>query len=83
MSTSQTVDQSEIVIYEQLELLTKTPYWAVEVWQNYEFLESDNSTRAQCLWSNDNFDFDKKQLNEETLESLVAQAVDFIKGEQK
>jgi hypothetical protein len=83
MSTSVTKDAWEIVVYDQNELLSGLRWWAVQVWQNHEFLQSDNSSRAKCLWSADNFDWDNYTLTDETLESLVSRAAQFIKEQQK
>jgi hypothetical protein len=83
MSTSVTKDGWEIVVYDQKELLSGLRWWAVEVWQNHELLGSDNPSRAKCLWSEDNFNWDNYTLTDETLEGLVAKAALFIKGRQE
>lgn len=78
MSTSVTQDSWEIVIYDQKELHTGLCYWAVDVWQDFDALD-----RAKFLWGDDNFDWDKYELTPDTLETLVAKAAEFIKGQQK
>jgi hypothetical protein len=82
MSTSVTKGTWEIVVYKQKELLDQLDYWAVDVWENYEFLESDNPSVAKLLWSDDNYDFEKKTLTKDSLETLVAKAAKFIKGQE-
>lgn len=83
MSTSITKDRFEIVIYKQKELLTELDWLAVEIWQNFEMLGSSNPRQAKRLWAYDNFDWDKYELTEDTLENLLSKASEFIKGKQK
>ena len=78
MSTCITQDGWEIVIYDQLELLTDQRFFEVDVWTNYDLLELG---KAKQLFSTSNFDWDKKELTKETLSDLVNQAVKFIEGE--
>ena len=78
MSTCITKDGWEIVIYDQLELLTNQRFFEVVVWTNYDLLELG---KAKPLFSTSNFDWDKKELTKQTLSDLVNQAVEFIEGE--
>lgn len=82
MSTSITKGTWEIAIYDQKEMISELHYWRVDVWQNHDFLRSDNPSQAKCLWSRDNFDWDNYKLTEDTLDTVVGKAVEFIKGEQ-
>jgi hypothetical protein len=83
VSTSVTKESWEIVVYHQKELLTELHWWAVEVWENFDLLGSDNPSRAKRLSSYDNFDWEKYKLTEDTLETLLGKTAEFIKGEQK
>ena len=80
MSTCITQDGWKIVIYDQLDLLTNQRFFEVEVWTNYDLLESGN---AKHLFGTSNMEWSKKELTKETLGDLVNQAVEFLKGEQK
>lgn len=86
MSTSVTQGDWQIVIYDQLELHTRLRWWSVAVWVDFDRLApiaGEIRGKARCLWEKDNFDWDKYELTSDTLESLVAEATEFIKGEQK
>ena len=87
MSTSITKFDCQIVIYHQHEMLSKIDYWVVEVWQDFDRLKPEGNEKvgkAQQLFGIDNMDWNNKyQLTDDTLESMVAKALDFIKQTTK
>ena len=85
MSTSVTQGAWEIVVIDQKELYSELRYWVVEVWQNLDMLGSNKPDLAECLFSVDNINYNYSQstLTDDTLESLISKAVEFIKGQQK
>ena len=85
MSTSITKGAWEIVVIDQKEMYSALRYWVVEVWQNLEMLGSEKPQMAKCLFSIDNINYNyaESTLTNDTLESLISKAVEFIKGQQK
>ncbi len=83
MSTCRTDYQWEVVIYDQHELYSKINFWSVEVWENFGEIGSEAPSKAKCLWNEENFDWHNQRLTEDTLETLMAKAANFIKDEQK
>ena len=83
MSTSITLNDWQIVIYNQKELYSKLEYWVVEVWQNFDQLapEPGEKSKAKCLLGLDNLDPNDSgySLSSDTLETLIAKATAFIK----
>lgn len=78
MSTSITKGSWQIIVFDQKEMLSELRYWVVQVWEDY-----DQDVLSNCLWSDDNFDWDSYKETDITLESLISKALEFIKGEQK
>jgi hypothetical protein len=70
----------QIEVIDQYDLIGEVRYWVVEVWQNLDCLSAGAAERLLGL---DNFDYENGTLTNDTLESMIAQAVEFIKGEQK
>ncbi len=70
----------QIEVIDQYDLIGEVRYWVVEVWQNLDRLSAGE---AECLLSLDNFDYENSAITSDTLESMIAEAVQFIKGEQK
>jgi hypothetical protein len=84
MSTSVTQYDCQIVVYQQKELLSGLDYWLVEVWKDFDQLRPDENEKigkARCLMSIDNMDWDAQawQLTNDTLESLISKATEFIR----
>ena len=80
MSMAITKGNWQIEVIDQYDLISEVRYWVVEVWQNLDRLSSGE---AECLLSLDNFEYENSAITSDTLESMIAQAVEFIKGEQK
>lgn len=70
----------QIEIIDQYDLVANLRYWVVEVWENLELLKEG---KAKRLLSIDNFDYENNKLTKDTLESMLTEAIEFIKGEQK
>jgi hypothetical protein len=88
MSTSITINDWQIVIYNQKELYSKLEYWIVEVWQDFDQLApkpGDEKGKAKCLLSISNLDSNDSgySLTSETLQTLTAKATAFILEENK
>jgi hypothetical protein len=87
MSTSVTKYDCQIVIYFQKELFSELDYCVVEVWQDFDRLKpygNEKFGKAECLWSDDNLNVSgKPELTEDTLESLIAKATQFIKEDKE
>jgi hypothetical protein len=87
MSTSVTKYDCQIVIYFQKELLSGLDYCVVEVWKDFDRLKPYGNERfgkAECLWSDDNLNASgMPALTDETLETLIARATEFIKQDKE
>jgi hypothetical protein len=80
MGTSKTLDFYEITVARQIELYTQTEYWAVAVYKGY-FRDND----YELIWEDetrDGYDTDTV-LNGKSLQDLLDNAHQIIKGEQK
>lgn len=81
MGTSKTLDFYEITVARQIELYTQTEYWAVAIYKGYFGDKKD----YELIWeeeTRDGYDTDTV-LNGKTLEDLLNNAHQIIKGEQK
>ena len=88
MGTSVTKYDCQIVVYFQKELYSKIEYWVVEVWENFDELKpygNEKTGKAKCLMSIDNMSWEPGdyKLTDETLESLIAKATEFIREQTK
>jgi len=88
MSTSITINDWQIVVYNQKELHSNLEYWIVEVWQDFDQLDpkpGEEKGKAKCLFNISNLDPNDPgySLTSETLETLTAKATAFIIGENK
>ena len=86
MSTSITLNDWQIVIYQQKELYSKLEYWVVEVWQDFDQLapksgEKQGKAKRFFTWNNLNDEDTGYSLSTETLDTLVQKAIALIKGE--
>ena len=84
MSTSVTQYDCQIVVYQQKELMSALDYWLVQVWKDFDQLKPEGNEKigkARCLMSIDNMDWDAQvwQLTDDTLESLISKATEFIR----
>ncbi len=88
MGTSKTLEMYQIVVGRQIELYTKTEYWAVAVYKghfgdgNYGYFSDQ---KYELIWEDetrDGYDTDTV-LNGKSLQDLLDTAHQIIKGEQK
>lgn len=87
MSTSITLNDWQIVIYQQKELYSQLEYWVVEVWQDFDQLapkDGEKTGKAKHLYSWDNLNEHDTgySLSDDTLETLIEKAIALIKGEK-
>ena len=81
MGTSKTLDFYEITVARQIELYTQTEYWAVAIYR----VQFGDQKNYKLIWeeeTRDGYDTDTV-LNGKTLENLLNNARQIIKGEQK
>ena len=81
MGTSKTLDFYEITVARQIELYTQTEYWAVAIYR----VQFGDEKNYKLIWeeeTRDGYDTDTV-LNGKTLENLLNNARQIIKGEQK
>lgn len=88
MSTSITINDWQIVIYQQKEMYSKLEYWIVEVWQNFDQLaprpgEAQGKAERLYSWDNLNYSDTGYSLSNDTLETLIEKAISLIKGEKE
>lgn len=88
MSTSVTINDWQIVIYQQKELYSELEYWVVEVWQDFDQLsplpgEKQGKAKRLYSWDNLNDDDTGYSLSSDTLNTLIEKAIALIKGEKK
>ena len=67
----------EMNIYYQRDVTTDTLFWAVNLYNE------DLPWEQNPVIDLENFDYDKLELTGETLQDLVLQALEFVKGAQK
>lgn len=87
MGTSKTLEMYEIIVSRQVELYTKTEYWAVGVSKkhlgDWEYGDSHNQN-WELIWEDETrngYDTDTV-LNGKSLQDLLDNAHQIIKGEQ-
>jgi hypothetical protein len=87
VSTEKTLEFYNIQVCKQFEHYSKVEFWSVQVWQT-PLSKWGSEGRKELVWEGTtayipNTDAEEYQLLDISLDELLAQATQFIQGEQK